>query len=258
MHFIHELLKKEFCDELFAILLKGSVHHGEQDYWSDTDFVVIMDEGRSVDMRIREAVARQGKILGEELHDSEEGIVYRWVLEYMGDIEMVDLHLVDYHSFINQKIIGLSEYTVLYQKADDELPKQPDDIREYQEFLRREHIEGMWFRLYEATKKICRKDHLIGLHLVLDLVREYLVLDMMRRDVKKQTHIHSHGDMEELPEAIAVKKIHTKDPLILLDYIDQLAKHLDHRFLLVADGYESRYDRFHEHIRDSVHHLSYS
>ena len=64
-----------------------------------------------------------------------------------------------------------------------------------------------WFKAAVAITKVVRNDLLIGAHLALDLARDCLVLQMMRRDREKGTTIHRTGGWgNELIDQLAVSE----------------------------------------------------
>lgn len=248
------MILKEYKSEFFAVLLKGSKGKGKKsDFWSDTDYLIIMDENKCVDKRIGQLVKNNFNVIGEELHEESSDMVYRWIILDEGQVKMLDLQIVDYNYYLQEKVINIGELDVVYLKSNEVIIYGEGNTgqQEYIVFLSKEHINDLWFRFFETTKKICRKDHLIGLHLLLDLVKEYLVLDMMERDAKKQTHIHRHGDFEQLPPEISVNQVHTSDTIQLLSYIDRLSKTMDQRLINMDGDYISRYQIFHEYIVES-------
>ncbi len=58
-----------------------------------------------------------------------------------------------------------------------------------------ELVNHFWFKSMVASYKVIRNDHLIALHLTLDLIRDCCVLGMMLRDRAKGTNIHRDGSM---------------------------------------------------------------
>lgn len=117
-------------------------------------------------------------------------------------------------------------------------------------------INPTWFKYIGAINKFCRHDNLIGMHLLLDLIREYLVLEMVERDRRKNTKIHRYRDHECLPGPINLSQIDESDTTRLLDYIAKLACAYDQKLVSMVDGYTSRVHWAPEYIERSKAHLS--
>lgn len=94
------------------------------------------------------------------------------------------------------------------------------------------------------------------MHLLLDLIREYLVLEMVERDRRKNTNIHRYGDHECLPGPIQLSQIDASDTTKFLDYIAKLACAYDQKLVSMADGYTGRVHWVLEDIERSKAHLS--
>lgn len=84
------------------------------------------------------------------------------------------------------------------------------------------------------------------MHLLLDLIREYLVLE---RDQRKITNIHRYGDQERLRSAIQLSQIDESDTARTLDYIEKLAAAYDQKLVTLVEGVV-------EHIEQSKAHVS--
>ena len=54
-------------------------------------------------------------------------------------------------------------------------------------------VDAFWLKVSVTIAKVARNDWLIGLHLALDLARDCLVLQMIRRDQEKKTTVHRVG-----------------------------------------------------------------
>ena len=102
-------------------------------------------------------------------------------------------------------------------------------------------VDQIWFKFVAAIKKFARNDNLIGMHLLLDLVREYLVVEMIGRDVRHATNVHRFGYREELPDAIKLSRIDESDTGRIFDYIGALASAYDRKLMENIGNYTSRY-----------------
>jgi hypothetical protein len=118
-----------------------------------------------------------------------------------------------------------------------------------------QRVSPTWFKYVVAIKKFCRDDNLIGMHLLLDLGREYLVLAMVERDNMHHTNVHRYGDNQRLPDAIKLSLVDESDPGRMRDYIAKLAFAYDHKLASMIEGYTSRYDTIMGYIERSKAHL---
>jgi hypothetical protein len=168
-------------------------------------------------------------------------------------IHLIDVSICSYNHWVEvESSSNIS--TVLY--GDIELEGQEHDEPANLSFNSyAERINEVWFKYFGAIKKFARKDHLIGLHLVLDLIREYLVVEMIERDIQHQTTIHRHGYGENLPKQITLSQLDETDIYSVLEYLKRLAFEYDRKLLMHVKGYESRYLSITKYIEESKSHL---
>ena len=89
----------------------------------------------------------------------------------------------------------------------------------------KDSIDKTCFIFYESLKRFSRKDNLIGLYLTLDLIREYLVLEMIDRDIDIGTNIHHFVISESLTKVLNLELLQTSktiDKLKLLQVLTVL------------------------------------
>jgi hypothetical protein len=60
------------------------------------------------------------------------------------------------------------------------------------------NLDEFWFTAIQALGKLMRKDYLIASHLSHMLIQESLVLQMIQRDIEKNTNFHRYGYGEQL------------------------------------------------------------
>jgi hypothetical protein len=179
-----ERLKK--LNHLKSIYLKGSRVSGDVDYWSDDDYLLVLEsvDHDEINTSINDLF---GPIYAKQTFEFDEGTTLRLVT----DLGQFDLQIVSeeclkkYPELISKKMRHL--YGSKYEPVE---PATYEHNSDYEG----EKIQDNWFKFYECVKKYCRNDFLIGYHLYLGLKQELLVLEMIKRDKEKNTNIHRHGE----------------------------------------------------------------
>lgn len=115
-----------------------------------------------------------------------------------------------------------------------------------------------WFKFLYAIKKFARNDHLIGLHLLLDLIRDYLVVEMIERDIIHGTNVHRFGYEEQLPPHIRLSQLDITDKLGVFDFIAKLAYEYDKKLVCNVKGYVSRYSQVTKFLEESKQHIAFN
>ena len=87
-----------------------------------------------------------------------------------------------------------------------------------------------------------REDALIGLHLLMDLLKEVLVLQMMKRDEKYQTHFHRHGYGKSLPPELDLSKLTYQNKVDILTFLEARARCYDDLLKTTLPIYVSRFE----------------
>ncbi len=251
MEILKDVLLKEFKSEFFAVLKKGFGSKDDQTgFGMEIDLLTIMDQQRCVDKRIGQLVHDRFKIIGEEVHEEPDDLVYHWVMDVDGQVKILSLQIVDYDYYHQEKVMDINEYDVVYLKDNEDIRRVEGEsiIQEPSAMLSDEHVNSLWFRFFKTANKLCKKDNLFGLHLLLELIKEYAVLDMMKRGVKIQPGIHPQEGFDQLPPEISIDQVHTTDTVKLLEYLDRLAGKVDDGLLEMSGDYDSRYDVFRDYI----------
>jgi len=185
-----------------AFVLSGSLAAAEvqEDVWSDVDAQIILAD-HALD-RYYLSIAWLypfGRLVGVERHENHLTRTLRVCLE---GFQRFDLVFIAESALQNPSLWDRNPFhpscVVVWSKLPDletciaslPLPAEYQDVP-------REEIERMvdefWFKAAVAIAKVVRNDLLIGLHLALDLTRDSLVLQMIRRDREKRTTIHRTG-----------------------------------------------------------------
>ncbi|KUO96626.1 hypothetical protein [Ferroacidibacillus organovorans] len=240
------------------IVLRGSQQTGVQvDLWSDTDILMILHPKIEINEdRFIHAHNPIGNILGSEIYRGLESILYRTAIEYESSIHLLDSSLCTYNEWTSIEALKDQSFTVVYghieipTKAVMGIAKSDLSFSPYEN-----EINKTWFKFTMAIKKFARKDNLIGMHLLLDLIREYLTLEMIERDIREKTNIHRLGHSEHLPASIKLSNIEETNQEGLLNYIANLAHAYDQKLLDNVSNYKSRRNKISEYIDESIRYL---
>ncbi len=206
-----------------ALVLRGSQQTDSViDLWSDTDLVIILKPlfctNETDFVRVINSI---GFVIGCEMYKySEHSMLYRTAIDYEYSIHMLDTQICSYGDWIFTESKKDQPSTVVYGniELDERITEsaRPCSFHSY-------NSSNTWFKYFMAIKKFARNDNLIGLHLLLDLIREYLVIEMMERDIRQGTNIHRLGYGEQLPDTIKLSQIDVSDKKEIYDYIARLA-----------------------------------
>ena len=187
-----------------------------------------------------QAHERMGFVVGSEMHRGKESLLYRTAISFETSIQLLDASVCSYNKWVSAEAGKDQLSTVIYgQIASGEQIKAP--VAGYSFDISESEINRIWFKYMTAIKKFARRDNLIGMHLLLDLVRDYLVVEMVERDMRENTHIHRFGYAEQLPASIKLSSINEADTGRILDYIAELARETDKKLAANVKGYRSRY-----------------
>ncbi|RKN83936.1 hypothetical protein [Paenibacillus ginsengarvi] len=232
----------ESVKDVKGIVLKGSRQtEALVDIWSDYDLEVVLKPGAAVcEQEALRAADRIGLVVGSEIYrHGEHAFLYRTAIEYESQIYLLDMQLSAYTEWIAHQE---GPFTVLYGELELGEAVQQGDATGHDPFASYEY-EAVWFKYFIAIKRLARHDYLIGLHLLLDLVREYLVVVMIERDAERGTTIHRHGYGERLPAAMDLTLLDTSDPVKVFDFIANVAYEYDNKLVRYIKGYASRYEQ---------------
>lgn len=240
--------------KIASIILTGSKVNGlELDFWSDTDIVIILQpEEKIFKEKIEHIIFKLGQVIGKEEYTSSDTLTQRLIININGLIEKTDIKIYTYSAWIYQNSNIVNEYKLLY---GDELKFE---IKDQKSLIKTDEIKEpvnkinqIWFLFFECVKKFMRNDNLIGLHLLLELIQEFLVLKMNERDLEYKTHIHKKGYKEELPNEINLNQINYQNKREILDYIKNLSIQIDNQMKKQLEGYQSRAVVFTKYLRES-------
>ena len=238
-----------------AIVLRGSQQNIQDvDMWSDYDVLIVLNPLVSIDeSKFIQAVNNIGVVVGSETYSGHNSVLYRTAIEFKSSIQLLDATVLSYREWVSA-VPPESQKIVFGQIEPSQVPNTPP-VKDQTFFSDESQINPTWFKYVGAIKRFCRNDNLIGMHLLLDLVRKYLVLEMVERDNRHKTNIHRFGDNEDIPDAIKLSHIDESDKERVLDYIAKLAYEYDQKLSSMIVGYTSRYHLVMEYIERSKAHL---
>jgi hypothetical protein len=227
----------------------------EDDFWSDVDVKVVLADP-SVD-RYYLSVAWLhlfGRLICMERHEDQVTKTLRVCLDGFRRFDLVFIpeSACQNPSSRDQNLFR-PPYTVVWSRLPDfkadlkpNLETQIASLPASAEFqdISGAEIEHMadhfWFKAAVAIAKVARNDLLIGLHLALDLARDCLVLQMIRRDQVMGTNIHHTGGWgNELVERFSWDGQECS-PVKILDLITRICETFDKLALELSSSYHLR------------------
>lgn len=233
-----------------AIVLGGSRRMERQvDFWSDTDLSVILEPDMRVDEhQFVQAINQLGFIIGSERYSEQASMLYRTAIEFQDTIHLLDATIYTYNEWGLTGISKNQSAAIVYGQIEiGENQKTAPELGAFDSY--EQQIHQTWFKYLITIKKFARNDNLIGMHLLLDLIREYLVMEMIERDMRKGTNIHRFGEAEQLPEMIKLFRVDEADQGKIFDYIAGLAYEYDEKLMRNIKNYRSRYAQIAEYLQ---------
>lgn len=240
-------------DNILSVYLKGSRQDMTQvDYWSDTDIIIVLKADCKISETLEHALDEFFRpIMAKELYVHKGGIGYR-VITTIGDhIRQYDLQVLEDNLSMNYL---KDDMTCIYG-IDNSVTSSNEPTQNLNVAYNGKKIREVWFKYYECVKKFSRNDNLIGMHLSFDLLKEYLVLEMVKRDIKTNKKVHRFGYSEKLQSSLDMSLLNSDKTSDKLDFILQLAKVYDDELSKLHSEYQTRYAVLEHHIKASIEHL---
>jgi hypothetical protein len=232
-----------------ALVLTGSLADAgvEADIWSDVDMKVVLAD-RSVDRYYRSLAWLQpfGQLVGIERHASQATKTLRVCLDGFKrfDLGFIPQSVLRSSSSKNYNLFS-RPYIVIWSR----LPRLGAQIASLSSSTEHPDIsdaeverlaDQFWFKAAAAIAKVVRNDLLIGFHLALDLTRDCLVLQMLRRDREKGTQVHRIGGWgNELVDRF-FEEGQEGSPLRILNLITQSCETFDELASRLSSSYTPR------------------
>jgi hypothetical protein len=232
-----------------ALVLTGSLADAEveADAWSDVDMKVVLAD-RSVDRYYRSLAWLQpfGQLVGMERHEGQAAKTLRVCLDGFKRFDLVFVPQSALHSSSSKNYNLFSQpYAVIWSRlprlgaqiASLSSPAGHPDISDIEiERL----ADQFWFKAAATIAKVVRNDLLIGFHLALDLTRDCLVLQMLRRDREMGTQVHRIGGWgNELVDRF-FEEGQGGSPLRILNLITQSCETFDDLASRLSSSYTPR------------------
>jgi len=242
---------KEYEEDIASVVLKGSrLDESSLDYWSDTDVVYVLKDGISVtEDYIKRILVGFGEPVAIEKYIDERCCLIRGIFLFEDQIDEWDILIVNMRN-MNEDFTFPTQSQVIWGNPL-KLHIENDDsaqTREYDESW----IESVWYKLFASAKRICRYDNLIGLHLLLDVYRDLLVVKMIDRDVKLNTNVHRFGENEKFEDLVPLKDLVIGDRAETLNYICRVGKCFDEMMMERFNEYASRFNTFKKYCTNSI------
>ena len=247
-----EQLSRHFAAEpdARAFVLTGSLATAdvEPDFWSDIDAKIVLAD-QAIDRYSTSLTWLQpfGQLLGVERHTGLSSKTLRVCLEGFKRFDLVFIPESALQSLTAEdEPLFRQPFTILWSRLPGlEKYIDPSPASSVYEAITEATIANIadrfWFKAAVAISKVMRNDLLIGLHLALDLARDCLVLQMLRRDQALRTTIHRIGGwgnawVEQFswdsPECSEVK---------ILDLITRSCTSFDELAAMLSPGYTPRW-----------------
>lgn len=228
-----------------AVILTGSLADDAvpADFWSDVDLKVILsDDAVERYHAATDWLATFGRVVGLERHTSPLTKTLRVCLAGSQRFDFV---------FIPESVLQ-GESSLFYPPCRvlwSRLPAlkshiAPQPLKAEYRAVTAADIERMadafGFKAALAIAKVARNDGLIGMHLALDLARDCLVLQMLRRDREEGTTIHRTGGWGNDLVAHLVLDGRAPSAQKILDLIQWSCETFDDLALALAPAYAPR------------------
>ncbi|MEM8901147.1 MAG: hypothetical protein AAGC85_23760 [Bacteroidota bacterium] len=250
-------LLQDFKKDIYQILLTGSqLSPKEIDFWSDADLGIILNTWEEFDLsKCLQSLSNCYPIIAQETHLATESIIICLVMRTSKGLAFLDISFYSIRKWEDVWPTRMSPFKVLYgSPLPEKKEAQKPSVTTFT--YSQEKISHTWFLFFQTMKKFKRRDNLIGLHLMLELVKEYLVIEMIERDVAKETNIHRFGSNEQLPASISSLELPFSTINQNLDYLLKLANEFDQKWQQYFPDYQSRLSVFEQYVADSIDKLS--
>ena len=177
VEFIHSCFQIDSYDFVGSMLDSNSL-----DVFSDVDICFCLSDNSALDATrlVNLLSERFCSVLGYETHISDDECILRICFENGWRFDLV----------------------FIYPKSNECLHVESSPDRSVNDV-----INQFWFLSSLVLVKLGRKDFLIAAHLALELCRLTIVLQMLVRDMMKNSNIHRFGDSEDVPILHALTQI---------------------------------------------------
>lgn len=192
------------------------------DQWSDIDLETVLHRHLKITMQpLEELTNHLGTVIGREMLVHKNEVVCRMALQIQQSIEMVDLKLISQHTVNHRAIRNAPQWEA-------------------------------WFKLFLATKKLMRKDNLMGMHLLMDVMRTILEIQMQQRDQIKGTNFHRFGADEAVQQILHLDDLQLTDTQSITHYLKLIAQTLDEQLAEHSTDYTLKSQYLAQYLNERV------
>jgi len=243
-----------------ALVLTGSLADDDvvTDEWSDVDLTAIVADTAVTDLASQRTwLTSLGTIVGLERHDTPRSVTLRvcFAPDHRVDVSLVS-ESVFREAVAREDPAASRAHKLLWSKIPETdqaiprlFPKPTFDGISEQSIS--DIVEGFWLKASVAVAKTMRNDLLIALHLALDLERDCLVLQMIRRDRELGTNIHRTGGFGNDIVSRFRRSNDCSGPQEILGIIDRSARVLDELASDLLPSYTPRTELFLPALREA-------
>ena len=204
------------------------------DQWGDLDVLVVVQENARTRFEGVEWLRFLGTPYAVEQHEDQFRALTRVIFQ---DLRHVDVTVTTEKALgrIHQwaRVPFWSGIQVLFSRSAatsavlDQTFRQPQPILPTAEQFNT-MVDQFWFRGVMAVKKIARGDHIVGLHLALEMVQDCLMLAMLHRDRATGSTYHRSGGKWNVTADTLIPTYSTQmPPLDILTMIERSAALFD-------------------------------
>ncbi len=228
-----------------AVILTGSLADDavQADFWSDVDLkVVLSDDAVDRYHAATDWLASFGRVVGLERYTAP---LARTLRVCLADFRRFDFVFIPESALQGASLLLYPPCRVLWTRLSALAAHiAPYPVKAEYHAVTEADIERMadafGFKAALAIAKVARNDWLIGMHLALDLARDCLVLQMLRRDREMGTTIHRSGGWgNDLVAQLVVDGANSSVPRVL-DLIQWSCETFDDLALALAPAYVPR------------------
>ena len=223
--FVSHLSQRLSLDQVY---LKGSrLDPDLQDQYSDTDLVLVTKGPLPEREVILRKINELGDIVGREEFSSQGAILFRLAILIGTEVELVDLQVYSESRWQMEQELLSEPYLPLLDSVALENKTSSSSKPNYSP--NPDHVDKVWYLFFLCHKKFMRGDHLIGMHLLMEIVRECLVLLMIERDLDSGTNFHRFGNEEEIPAELDLRRLDYQDHDQVKRFLEKLGQWYDER-----------------------------
>lgn len=195
----------KWSGEIIWIAIYWSRLSNDIDDFSDTDIIVVKSNLEHIS---ENNIKSFWEIVAIEKSINKNSKTYRFITD---SFERYDITFMTSSKWEKENI----KSTVIYWDIKSNYTKENSNFKNPE--LPNNNINFLFF---EAIKKLKRWDNLIAVHLIMEIYQEYLVLKMIKRDIKYKTSVHRFWENEQID---LINKIDFNNNIQILNLAKNLA-----------------------------------